>query len=69
MSGSTALYAPKHRFDLPGGYWLHKDREDRWQVGHGEMFLAIHIAANVPAGHGESIDHEITRFVQAMVAI
>jgi hypothetical protein len=61
-----ALFDPKHRLELPGGYWLEKQDDDGWWIGQGGMNLALKITANVPVGKGGSIDHSINAFVAAM---
>ncbi len=63
-----AVFDRRHRLALPGGYWLQKDDDNRWQVGQGRMFLALHISCNVPVGDGGSIDAAIKEFAEAMRA-
>lgn len=66
-----ALFDERHRLKLPSGYSLEKTNENSWEVlgpvGDGaDIYLAFHIAGNVPVGRGGSMDHEIKRFAEAM---
>jgi hypothetical protein len=65
-----ALFDPGHRLSLPGGYWMQKDDDTRWQIGQqigeGEMFLGFSLEANVHFGVGGSFDSEAKRFADAM---
>ena len=62
-----ALFDTGHRLSLPSGYWLSKDDDNKWQVGHGESYLAFHIATNLPCGKGGSFDSEAQEFAKLML--
>lgn len=60
----TALFHVGHRLPLPGGFWLEKSSEDRWQVGGPmagtpDVYWAMNISTNVPVGKDGSADVEM----------
>jgi hypothetical protein len=62
-----AMFDRGERLNLPGGYWLQKDDNNRWQVGRGKMFMGFNLSSNIPVGPGGSMDHEIREFAEAMI--
>jgi hypothetical protein len=67
-TNEMSLFDAGHRLALPGGYWLSKSDDNRWQVGKDGMFLGFGIDGNVPVGRGGSMDKTIKDFADAMAS-
>jgi hypothetical protein len=70
MASKRALMAthdPGDRVQLPGGYWLEKQDDNGWWLGHVEAGnTATKLVPSVPVGLGGSIDATIDEFAAAM---
>lgn len=63
-----ALFDNGHRLDLPAGYSVRKDSDDRWQILKDGVYLGLSFDTNVPVGRGGSVDAEIKQIADDLNA-